>query len=79
MCNNIVETTVPCNYRYFPDTDQSLPCSDKMVTVKCGSTGVDGEGIYCQTCLDRNGGRPWYICKHGNDVSEYMCGACEFE
>lgn len=27
---------------------------------------------------DDNHDRPWYICPHGNDVSEWECEVCEF-
>ena len=43
---------------------------------KCGDTHIDGNEIRCPACSTR---RPWYICRHGQDVSEYMCGRCEGE
>ena len=47
--------------------------------IKCGNTTVDGDTALCRKCEKLNDGRPWYICKHGNDVSEFMCGDCEGE
>ena len=43
------------------------------------ATDINGDGLYCDDCLAQNQGRPWYICRHGNDVSEYMCGHCEMD
>ena len=51
-------------------------------THRCGTTSVDGGTLLCGEygCDNTNGnGQAWYICRHGNDVSEHMCGACEFE
>jgi hypothetical protein len=70
MCNKRVEYWVPKGYDY------------KMLDYKCGSTGIHGEMVLCdsQDCDNKNErGQPWYICKHGNDTSEYMCGACELD
>ena len=64
-CTNMVDQVVPTKYDY------------KVIEMKCGSTGIDGQGLYCEDCRAKNHGRPWYICRHGNDVSEYMCGRCE--
>ena len=66
-CTNRVEQVVPTKY----------DC--KVIEMQCGSTGINGEGLYCDDCLAQNQGRPWYICRHGNDVSEYMCGLCEMD
>ena len=65
MCKNMVEQAVPCGYGY------------KVVTMRCGSTSIHGDELRCDSCESK--GRPWYICRHGNDVSEYDCGACELE
>lgn len=43
---------------------------------RCGDTGVDGNEIRCEKCSNV---RPWYICPHGNDVSEWQCDRCEAE
>jgi len=43
---------------------------------KCGSTGQFGDEIRCEKCENK---APWYICPHGNDISEYDCGQCEGE
>ena len=48
----------------------------KNVERKCGDTGVDGNEIRCEKCSQK---RPWYICPHGRDTSEYDCGQCEGE
>lgn len=48
----------------------------KIVVMKCGDTGVHGDELRCDECSQV---RPWYICRHGRDVSEYDCGACEFD
>ena len=65
MCENMVEQAVPTKYDY------------KMVSLRCGSTSIHGTELRCDSCEAK--GRPWYICKHGRDVSEYDCGACEME
>ena len=64
-CTNRVEQVVPTKYDY------------KVIEMRGGSTGINGDVLYCDDCLAQNQGRPWYICRHGNDVSEYMCGHCE--
>ena len=66
-CTNMVEQVVPTKYDY------------KVVEKRCASTGKHGDGLYCEDCLAKTRGRPWYICRHGNDVSDYMCGLCEGE
>lgn len=64
MCKNKVTQMVPTKYHY------------KQVEMTCGSTSIYGDTLLCDDCGDRP---PWYICKHGNDASEYDCGACEFD
>ncbi len=70
MCKNKVTQYVPQGFSF------------KAIEMKCGNTGIDGEMLLCDAppsrCDNKNqSGRPWYICPHGNDVSEYLCGACE--
>ena len=65
MCTNMVEHVVPTKYHY------------KTVVMRCGSTGYYGAEVRCESCEAK--GSPWYICRHGNDVSEYGCDACEAE
>ena len=61
----------------FAPTDASpAPFDAKSVPINCGNTNYYGNEARCETCSEK---RPWYICVHGNDVSEYMCGDCEFE
>ena len=67
ICTNRVEQVVPTKYDY------------KVIEMRCGRTDINGDGLYCDDCLAQNQGRPWYICRHGKDVSEYMCGHCEME
>jgi hypothetical protein len=58
---------------------QTVPASlwdYKEVPAKCGQTSIHGTELRCEKCSKK---RPWYICKHGNDVSEYDCGRCEIE
>jgi len=64
MCTNKVEQHVRSGYDY------------KTILMTCGSTSVYGDELRCDECLNV---RPWYICKHGNNVSEYDCGMCEFD
>jgi hypothetical protein len=64
MCDNRVMQTVPTKWDY------------KQIEMKCGSTDIHGGTLLCEDCAERG---PWYICRHGNDVSEYDCGACEFD
>jgi len=45
-------------------------------TRKCGNTGPHGDELCCDKCAQKT---PWYICPHGNDISEYDCGQCEGE
>lgn len=66
MCDNQVIQMVPTKYDY------------KEVSLRCGSTSIHGDTLRCDDCVAKNA-RPWYICRHGRDVSEYDCGACEFE
>jgi len=63
-CRKPVEQSVPSGFDY------------KIVVMKCGDTSIYGEELRCEECSQV---RPWYICKHGRDVSEYDCGACEFD
>jgi hypothetical protein len=63
-CRAAVEQTVPNGFDY------------KVLVMKCGDTSIYGDELRCDECSQV---RPWYICKHGRDVSEYDCGACEFE
>jgi hypothetical protein len=48
----------------------------KMVAAKCGNTDPQGNEYRCEDCSDT---RPWYICSHGQDISEHCCGRCEGE
>jgi hypothetical protein len=61
-CGKAMEQVVPTKWDY------------KVVPAKCGQTSIHGTELRCEECSKR---RPWYICKHGQDVSEYMCGRCE--
>ena len=63
-CRAAVEQTVPNGFDY------------KVLVMKCGDTSIYGDELRCDKCSQV---RPWYICKHGRDVSEYDCGACEFD
>jgi hypothetical protein len=51
--------------------------------LKCGSTNWYGDTALCddrERCPNQHSdGRPWFICRHGNDVSEHLCGLCELE
>jgi hypothetical protein len=70
MCDNKVIQYVPKGLDY------------KAVVMKCGNTDIHGGTLLCDKpgCDNTNGhGQPWYICPHGNDVSEYDCGRCEME
>jgi len=49
----------------------------KMIELPCGSTGIHGEELRCNTCEAK--GRPWYICRHGRDTSDWCCELCEME
>lgn len=70
-CGKEMTQTVP-----VMDPVLDFAISDKCVPAKCGSTSIHGTELRCEECSKR---RPWYICKHGKDVSEFMCGACEIE
>lgn len=61
-CGAKMEQTVPTKWDY------------KQVPAKCGQTSIHGTELRCPKCAKK---RPWYICKHGQDVSEYTCGRCE--
>lgn len=63
-CGAKMEQVVPTKWDY------------KLVIAKCGQTSIYGTELRCEKCSQE---RPWYICKHGNDTSEYMCGRCEME
>jgi hypothetical protein len=63
-CNTKMEVSVQRGFHY------------KTVTVRCGNTDPNGDEYRCESCSQR---RPWYLCRHGNDVSEYCCGQCEGE
>jgi hypothetical protein len=70
MCNNKVIQYVPKGYDY------------KAIEMKCGQTDINGGTLLCDSpnCSNKNdSGQAWYICKHGNNVSEYDCGLCEIE
>ena len=72
MCDNMVEQITERGFGY------------RTTIHKCGTTGVTGEMLLCDAhpneCSNKTSyGRPWFICRHGNDVSEYMCGACELD
>ena len=60
--------------------DQWVPATDwghgSLITLPCGSTSIYGSELRCHICSKET---PWYICRHGNDVSEYDCGQCEGE
>jgi hypothetical protein len=77
-CEGKVIQMVPRGYGY------------KEITLPCGSTGIHGEQLQCDACLDRmekqypQGWRdvPGDVCKHGTYVGDaggpdYLCGACE--
>jgi len=48
----------------------------KLISMNCGSTGIHGLELRCSECSQET---PWYICRHGNDVSEWQCNQCEGE
>ena len=50
--------------------------SGKLITVRCGNTDPHGNEYRCAKCSTK---RPWYLCRHGNDVSEWQCDRCEGE
>jgi hypothetical protein len=52
------------------------PYDYKESPAKCGQTSIHGSELRCDKCSKK---RPWYICKHGRDVSEYQCDTCEME
>ena len=64
MCDNKVDYWMQSGLDY------------KVVKLQCGRTGPQGETVTCEDCEDK---QPWYICKHGTDVSEYDCPTCERE
>lgn len=71
-CNNKAEQTVPSGFDY------------KVIEVNCGSTGIHGDAIYCNSCNDRfeNSNRHPDYCKHGTYLypehgGDAMCFACE--
>jgi len=45
MCNNKIEQVVPTKY------------SAKVVEGKCGQTGIYGEPIYCNVCINNGTAR----------------------
>jgi hypothetical protein len=63
-CGAKIEQVVPTRWDY------------KVVPAVCGQTSIHGTELRCDKCSNK---RPWYICKHGNDVSEWQCDACEIE
>ena len=76
MCQNKVTQYVPSGY------------GTKAIEMTCGNTDIHGGTLLCEAppgrgphqCDNKSAeGRPWYICKHGRDVSEYDCGLCEFD
>jgi hypothetical protein len=70
-CGVKMEQVVPVE-----DPFTGIAYTDKVVPAKCGQTSIHGTELRCEKCSQK---RPWYICKHGQDVSEYMCGRCEME
>jgi len=80
VCKNKVMQCVPNRYGY------------KMVKSSCGCTGINGELLLCDSCIEKaekefpQGWRnvPGDICKHGNYVGncygpDYICRKCEDE
>jgi hypothetical protein len=70
MCDNKVLQTVPTRY------------SAKLVELKCGSTSIYGDRLYCGECekkYETCGYHP-YQCRHGKDMSREgsFCSRCEF-
>ena len=63
-CGKEMTQTVPTRY------------SAKVVPIKCGNTNWYGKEARCDKCSQE---RPWYICRHGKDVSEIDCPRCEFD
>lgn len=63
-CGKKMTQTVPTKYDY------------KVLETTCGSTNWYGEESRCDDCSQV---RPWYICKHGRDVSQVDCPRCEFD
>jgi len=64
-CENTVDQYIPNGFDY------------KVVTLPCGSTGIDGQELRCEKCSKV---RPWYMCEHGVDHSgdgDCLCAACE--
>tara|TARA_X000001036_G_scaffold414509_1_gene429789 strand:- start:312 stop:737 length:426 start_codon:yes stop_codon:yes gene_type:complete len=66
-CGAMMDQIIPTGY---------MGADAKSVPIKCGNTKIDGTEARCEACSTK---RPWYVCKHGNDVSEWQCGQCEIE
>ena len=66
-CGVMMEQVVPCGY---------MKADAKLVPIKCGNTTIHGTEARCEKCSKK---RPWYICRHGNDVSERDCFECNME
>ena len=54
----------------------------KSTGVFCGAhrpaiTGLQGGTYQCTSCEEE--GPPWWMCRHGKDVSERQCDRCEME
>lgn len=73
-CENRVAYTVPKEWDYV------------TLDYKCGSTGIDGEAVLCESCADKVAkgrmAKPGY-CIHGTplmdptDSYDIFCEACE--
>jgi hypothetical protein len=67
-CKTRVIQYVPKGYDY------------KAVSLVCGSTGIQGEPLFCEKCEPKN---PQY-CEHGRplfpeDGRDIPCGVCEMQ
>jgi len=56
--------------------------SHKIVTMKCGDTGIYGDPLYCPECNAKWDARKYlpYECKHGVDMRPEgaFCSSCEY-
>jgi hypothetical protein len=67
-CKNKVEQTVPKGWDY------------KIVEMDCGNTSIYGDTLYCSDCAEKNAkrGHAPNECKHGRNIWDEFCNACEF-
>jgi hypothetical protein len=62
ICTNKVVQYVPSGFDY------------KAIEMQCGNTDIHGGILQCDDCSST---RPWYVCKHGKNLSENEM-ACEY-